>query len=378
MPRPFARLFAAALIYLGMLSRKFRFIGPRIIQISLPAGCDHNCAFCITEIHNTSKKNESSEQSDKPKSEFQIQNFQSVCKAIDKALAQGTLNFNLVSDGEPMLYPKIKELIEYIAKKSRRRANIKLITNGTSLDRIGVEFAYHNHVYFWVSLHAGDFETWAKIHRPIHSANKKYEALKSFLKAICKQDAKRVTLHNVIHKDNQYSLKSIVDFATEVGAKDLFFGRLYKFPDLQLSSEEEIRFYENLKTFETELAVKGIKNNISTFERVAFSKKAIPPESTPQKVKELSSDYYKKNNCYINWLLTLVDNQGNYQFCGAGPFTSNHTSQSLINESQLRIQAAYISFRRQPVDDCDCSNCPHIQMNEIANRYLPKSYRNML
>ena len=111
LPSPLYKLAAQSYI-----DHKF----PRHIFVELTANCNLSCAYCPRE---------------KRKEDMDYELFRSI---IDEATHYGPRSFSLHLFGEPLLYHRILEAIEYI-KKSNRRHTILLTTNGTLLNK----FARH-------------------------------------------------------------------------------------------------------------------------------------------------------------------------------------------------------------------------------------------
>jgi wyosine [tRNA(Phe)-imidazoG37] synthetase (radical SAM superfamily) len=369
LPRPLARGLTNALIFSGMILRR-QLVGPRNVQISIPSGCDHNCQFCITDIHGAGA----------PKNRKTL-SFEEICTAIDSVLSVCSLNIHLVSQGEPALYPKIRELIEFIHRKSRGRALIKIVTNGTSLHRFDPDFVKKNNLYFWISLHSGDFETWKKTHRPLAKDEEKFFSLRAWLIQLNKEVRGRVTLHNVISILNKDSLESILDFAQETGSKDVFFGRLYQFPDLQLSAGQEREVVKSLEALAPRFKTLGIRNNIAGFKFVALSQDENKEEKSlaPLEEKKIlkSQDFYRHHNCFISWLYSPINDTGQVSSCGGGRIYGSlreSSYASLLREKapDFLAEATQIRETGLTVKGCRCLACPHIQMNAQAHYFLNK------
>lgn len=370
LPPPLARAYVNVLIFLGLVFKK-QLVGPRNIQLSIPSGCDHNCQFCITEIHGQGA----------PKNRNTLK-FDEICRNISSALRLCSLNIHIVSTGEPGLYPKIKDLIDYIHKESRGRAQVKIVTNGTSLSWATPEYVKKRNLHFWISLHSGNYEVWDKIHRPLHSSANKFKSLKEWIALINKSVHDRITLHNVICRSNKDYLESILKFAVETKSKNVFFGRLYKFEELQLNLKEEKEVLEQLKFLKTDFLKNKIKTNIDTFQFVAISQKdessSLTQKAKPLSTQNLSSqDYYKTNNCYITLLFSPVSDTGDVLSCGAGQNWGSSRSSSyhevfLQRAPMFLKESSQISHKGTNIEGCRCQSCPHIQMNAIANLYLKK------
>ena len=364
-PRPVSRVLVAGLTFFSMVIRK-QLIGPRNIQISLPSGCDHNCQFCITDIHGKGN----------PKNR-NVLSFEELTTLVDSALSLGTLNINLVSTGEPTLYTKLPELIDHIYVRSRGRANIKIVTNATSLARFSQEDFRTKNVHLWVSLHAGDEAVWKSIHRPLAHEGTKFQAMKNWLTEFNEVSPGRVTLHNVVCSLNKDHLRTILEFAEETKSKSVFFGRLYEFPGLQLTSADEKDVLEKLKALAPEFDRRGIRTNIRNFEFVAVtSEESADDEGESSEPSVLASEaFYRTHDCYITTLFSPVDDTGNILSCGPGKIFGNvrdNSYQSIFTESAgaFLSETSKISQGETEVPGCRCDQCPHIQMNAEAHRYL--------
>ncbi len=89
---------------------------PRHIFIETTANCNLSCEYCPRE---------------KIKEDMDFELFKAV---VDEATSYGERSFSLHLFGEPLLYPKIIQAIDYIKKKNRNHT-ILLTTNGTLLNK---------------------------------------------------------------------------------------------------------------------------------------------------------------------------------------------------------------------------------------------------
>jgi len=359
-----------------MLLKK-QILGPRNIQISIPSGCDHDCVFCITDIHGVGAPHHRD-----------VMSFENICQIIDSALEMCTLNIHFVSNGEPLLYPRIQELINYTWAKSRGRCEIKIVTNGTSLkknEQLNPNYLKSRNVVLWLSLHSGNFSVWSKIHRPKFNPDKKFKDLKEFLKIFNKIAPGSLTLHNVICSLNYEHMESIFEFALETGSKDISFGQLSKFDELQMTSSEEKILIEKLNSLKTGFAKHKIRTNIHHFITArSFLKKEVnetlkenySDEPKPTSVI-IKTNFYDENDCYISWLFSPIDDCGNVRSCGPGRFLGSIKKESykeIIRKGLpgFILESTQISKNHKSVTDCRCESCPHVPMNSIANYYVKK------
>lgn len=366
LPTPFSRAAVAGFIFLGMLSKRFSFVGPRIIHLTLPASCNHNCVFCITDVHGQGSI-----------AGRKVLDFEGYCQVVASAIDNGTQHFLISSQGEPFLYPNLKELIEFILKYSRCRAQVQIVTNATLLDRVGVEFLVQNKIKLWVSLHAGVQEVWDKIHRPIGAS--RFEKMKSDIRIIGLANAHLVTLHSVINKFNLNELSGIAKFALEVGAKKIFFGKLYSFEPFQLEPADEQVFKVQCEQIERMTAASKIESNIGVFRdnSLILGPNYLNPQGQLPPLIRPPHRFYQKNDCYIPWLLSAVTEEGVVNGCGKGRrfgsvIEKKWSDLFRFNFKSFAIECTQISKVKNNVTGCQCADCPHIQMNAIANKWVQR------
>lgn len=123
-------------------------IYPIYVEISPSGVCNHRCRFCAFDYLGYDKG---------------FANFKNLKKAILDMKKGGVKSINLSGEGEPLLYPKIKELILFI---SSLKIDVALTTNGTYLKKELVKEILPALSWIKVSLDAGSSLTHFKIHRP--------------------------------------------------------------------------------------------------------------------------------------------------------------------------------------------------------------------
>ena len=104
----------------------FKMIVPKLINYEYPINyniettnaCNLNCKMCPRR------------DSDRP---VGFMSFKLFKKIIDEAKKYGPMGFSLHKDGEPLLHPKLFQMIDYI-KKANHKNTIYLATNGILLD----------------------------------------------------------------------------------------------------------------------------------------------------------------------------------------------------------------------------------------------------
>lgn len=122
-------------------------IYPIYVEISLSSFCNHNCKFCAFDYL-------------RKKGEFA--NFKNLKKAIKEMAKGGVKSVNFSGEGEPLLYPKIVEIIQYAKSQG---IDVALTTNGSLLEKSLAEKILPSLTWLRVSLDAATPKTHFQIHR---------------------------------------------------------------------------------------------------------------------------------------------------------------------------------------------------------------------
>jgi MoaA/NifB/PqqE/SkfB family radical SAM enzyme len=346
-------------VALGAYSKRRAFGGPRIMQIRVPAVCDHHCVFCVSLVE------------DAPQQDEVKFDFGRYLRLMDEAIALGTLRFSICSQGETLLFPKLKPLIRHIRRRSRGAATVKLVTHGTAIPQVGVDFFVRHRVHFWLSLHGGDFETWQCVHRPdTPDPEAMFRELKRSISALTASRRCPVTLHNVISKQNYDKVDAIVDFAVETGVKALSFSIVRGFEKHQLDGSERASLRARLGQLARAMQARGIEHNLASFAHELDS----PSKTNARHWTEAGTGFYNQKRCYVGWLMTFIDADGGIQPCCRGKHLGNIYEDSFADV----WSGQYADFRRRsvnipeagPVPGYDCEHCSHVTLNDTANRLV--------
>lgn len=374
LPVPFLTASVNLLIYLGMIFRK-KIVGPRILQISLPSGCNHNCEFCITEIHGKGNL----------KHKIEVLEVKDLENLIKKACRELTLKFNIVSNGEPTLSPIFEKCCQIIEKESFGKAKIKIITNGTSLHKISkLNFKTQN-IHIWLSLHSVDFKTWKLIHRPIgENALTLYENLTKVLDS----QLYPLTLHFVLTKDSLKEISKIKDYLKRWKPIEIHFGDLSGHEHLNCSQLTENELETALDEFHELQSIVDCKNNINFAKMLinnyletilnedkeddSYNQTALEKENGNSVMNYLENFYtYKK--CYLPWLMEFISEDKKYFPCyGNSKESADHSSpiKEISNRRKRFLrEISFLGKGEKSLQSIDCTKCPHRELNEIANKY---------
>ena len=196
-------------------------VGPYLLRINpMGAVCNHACPMCWLQ-HIAPAELKENQRLDRELG-MTLAEYQSLFNAMPAGLQE----VNLVGGGEPLIHP---DAVEIMREVKRRRWRGLLITNGTLL-REGVARAMTQ--MRWdhtrVSVHAGDRETFLKIH-----GVDRFETLRQNLRAFDRlrreagaREACELVVFNVIQRENLATLDKLFAFAEEVGADSVVFEKV--------------------------------------------------------------------------------------------------------------------------------------------------------
>lgn len=136
--------------WLGGLNdwEKAKKVYPIYVEITSSGACNHRCRFCALDYLGY-------------KSGFA--NFNNLKKAIKDMARGGVKSIQFGGEGEPLLHPRIPELIQYAKSLG---IDVSLLTNGALLRGDFLKASLSCLTWLKVSIDAGTPETHLKIHRP--------------------------------------------------------------------------------------------------------------------------------------------------------------------------------------------------------------------
>ena len=121
---------------------------PIYVEVSSSGVCNHRCRFCALDYLNYKTG---------------LANFENLKKAINDMAKGGVKSIQFGGEGEPLLHPKIKEIVQYTKSLG---IDISFTTNGTFLKEGLLKDVLPLITWIKVSIDAGKPETHLKIHRP--------------------------------------------------------------------------------------------------------------------------------------------------------------------------------------------------------------------
>jgi len=124
-------------------------LAPASINLDLTTACNYRCPHCIDwDILNTAHKHKEAELRD----------------SIEWMAANGLRSVILIGGGEPTLYPRFPEFVQFLKTLGLQ---VAIVSNGSRGDRL-MEAASHMDARDWIrlSLDSGSNELFAAMHRP--------------------------------------------------------------------------------------------------------------------------------------------------------------------------------------------------------------------
>jgi len=348
------------------------YIGPKRVNIHLNNYCNLNCIFCWYHSKLIRKRPSKNRNFD----------YNLLKDITDNCAEMGVDIVDLEGDGEPLLYPRIGELIKYIKGKSLK---IKIYTNALFENFDLVNLRYVD--YLDINLSATTAETYAKVHangeksifpRVLRNLNKI-----SKIRKICKNP--NVTLTFVINELNYRELEKIIRLGDRFGFDRINFKMFEATQDtakiiLKKDSIKEMIFLAK------EALKKGYKisNNLNDVSEIL-------------KHKQLKKSYYinwgKKHNdrffyfegypykdhgCYVGWFAAYIDLD--YRVVApcdnVGIATAGSINKKRFND--IWFSKKYKKIRQDAKDNLDintkkwqeCKYCHNILFNQKINRVL--------
>ena len=364
----FSDIKSGALSLLGIVSRRLVFSGPRLAALILSRQCNSKCIMCWYHSPLLVK----SEEEKKEFGGIQFMDYELCEKIIRELHSLGTYRIVLGGHGEPTLHPQFDKLLDLIIE---HRMSPYVISNGLTLDKQRARLWAKKRAYFRFSMHAGDVETWLKIH-PECTASQ-FEEISQCIKLMTTSNIAKVATMNAVQKSNFNKIRSMIKYAHMHGIKDVQFfpvrtdGHL---PQVVLEAEEEYDTLKDLDWCHGYAKKNGIATNINEY--LSSNRFIRGGHLQTQKL-------YEKMPCYIGWIYTEFDTDGLIRPCENSERVMGHANEEGIcdvwNSTRyhtFRREALMISRNGNSVRGCVCENCPMSKFNiNIHNLLHFKSFK---
>ena len=217
--RRFRDLSSGVKVLLGIFTRRWAFTGPRSVGLTIANVCDTACLMC--GVHSPLLKQPPvSDTTPTPafsrRHPFMEDGLLKWC--IQECHEMGTFRLVLGGNGEPALHPRFDEMLELM-----KRLNMEpyVLTNGISLNPTRVKLWANIPGHFRFSLHAGDPETWGRVHPG--NQPEQFERLSRHIKELAAAGVPKVSVMQVIQQANCRQVRQMVEHAREVGVQEILF-----------------------------------------------------------------------------------------------------------------------------------------------------------
>lgn len=342
----------------GLWSREVAFTGPFAVTLDVTRRCNLRCVGCV--VH--SPYLEAGVSLDHAASDVDVEMVAALCREM---AAMGSRKLVLCGQGEPLLHPRLFDLIR-LGKSSG--LCVMLITNGTLFNQeTAGELVNSGLDLVRVTLWAGTREEWeanypgtkAKHISSVPDALRLIAAVKE----AAGSTLPRVSIHMVINRLNHSGVMAFASLAREGRVDAVSFSPLHTvrgpLAELSLNQQEERMVVAQLRTLGSILRAAGMEEN---------SRETI-------RRYEVGADARSVVGCYVPWTHPRVRVDGTINPCG----TCNWSVGNLREQSLREIWngPAYRSFRQDilgpsgpgGVDgNCDCTYCCHFSSNERIHR----------
>ena len=342
----------------GLIKGDSAYAGPFYVTVDITRRCNLQCIGC--RFHSPISTKPPSE--DDPIMDIPLKLFKTLCADLK---TMGTNTIHLTGEGEPLLHPRIFEMISAAKELG---LHVILLTNGTLLDEVRIKSLMETHPHtLRVTLWASSPEEYEKNYPGSNPKNfaKIIEGLKFLtrLKAEQSTPIPSVVLHYPINRNNFKTIDTVVDLTHETGCNALTFSPFKSWWDsltsMSLSEDEEKLLLYSLMQVEKRLDSLSLKHNIG---------------QTLLRYK-MGHGIWQKIPCYIAWLHTHVRVSGDVLPCHRYPLTMGNLNKERLQE--IWNNPTIRTFRRKAMtrrglasigEQCDCNFCGYTHDNMQVHR----------
>ncbi len=278
-----------------------------------------------------------------------------------------TSNICLIGEGEPLLHPRIFDIIE---RAKTAGLTVDMFSNGTLLDDDNCKRLIGSGLdILKVSLWATSPEEYERNYPGSDPAwfGKVVDGLKRLSRAKTERGNTRphVILHQPITRHNYQSVGAAAELAHDAGCNSISFSPLKtrrgEIAADALSPEQEAELRKTLAQVRTRLKALGLGSNIDGVLRRY----------------EIGEAVWEKLPCYIAWLHARIKVDGTVITCNPCDRTVGNINDSALRE--IWNAPAFREFRRSARTrrglaamsvECDCGFCCHVGDNVRVHRFF--------
>jgi MoaA/NifB/PqqE/SkfB family radical SAM enzyme len=344
----------------GVFLQKRPLCGPRIVQIDISENCNLDCLICNRSSMGVSG----------------LLDADRILSLAEEVYALGAQEIFFHGFGEPACHPRLPDIIRHVRSQC---PNLRqhLITNGTWNSPVLRNALVEGGVSTRFSLHAGDEETWQRLHP--RDAIGYFHNAGDNVRYLAERLPDRVEVLYVICSLNIKKIPEMVSYASAHGVRKILFRPMRLFKDrngqymnaaLQPNAEEYRAAADTIAGLQQKLRGRMSVQSVP-FEQHSYNEKLARPSSRK---------FFLSRSCYIGYVLTVIERDGGVWGCL--PESSDNEPLGNIFESSFRkiwYGSRYAGFRKKQLflnkEDLDphgChSYCQHLDTNIRLNRIKP-------
>jgi MoaA/NifB/PqqE/SkfB family radical SAM enzyme len=341
----------------GLASGDTARVGPFFVCVDVTLACNLKCVGC--RFHADGAPKPTSKKSERTLS---VETFSRLCDDLKK---MDTATITLTGQGEPLMHPRIIELIR-IAKASGLRVN--MTTNGTLLDEnraAGLVDAGLDSLR--ISLWASSADEYVKNYPG--TTHKHFDAIingigeTARLKKERGVDKPKIVIHHPVTKNNYKRIREITGLAHRSGANAVTFAPLRAYTSesesLSLAPDEERSFCDAIQGMREELKTLALDHNID--------ETLLRYEAGPEP--------WRKLPCYIGWLYARVQTDGKVYACHRSPIPMGDLKKERLPD--IWKGPGYRAFRRTAMTlkglasmqkGSECGYCGFVEENTNVHK----------
>ncbi len=345
----------------GLFSRRWVFGGPRSFSLILSSECNSRCIMCWFHsplLGESATADLLHRQSGNSKPAFMSYEL---CTTIIREMHElGAARAILAGWGEPSLHPQFDRILELLVKL---KIAPYVITNGLAIDEESALRWAGLPVHFRFSLHAGDPETWLKIHP--HCSREQFERLEKVIRCLAGAEWATVSVMHAIQKANFRHIPAMVEHAHRCGVRQALFlpvrteGSLAE--HLLLTPDEERQLEGELANALQIARNLGIQTNLAEYlDTHRHMRNGVPD----------TAELYRRIPCYVGWIYTEFDLDGTMRPCENSRIVLGKAGSAKIGEMwrsqpyrRFRTEGRFLPSRRREVTGCPCNTCSMSKFN---------------
>jgi MoaA/NifB/PqqE/SkfB family radical SAM enzyme len=347
----------------GLLTGEKAGTGPFFVTVDVTRRCNLTCIACY--CHSPLREA-------RPRDGGEDLAPETFASLLPQLKEMGTRGIVLSGDGEPLLHPRLPELIS-LAKDAG--FHVMLFSNGTLLDRALIGKLIDSGLdALRVSMWAATREDFAGSYPGVNISyfDRMVEGITWMAreKAVRRSATPLLQIHHPIGRGAVRNLGALVDLAVHTRCDGVSFSPMKtakgEFAERGLTPEMEAEAITTLKREKGRLEAAGLKHNI---------------DETIMRYR-LGEAVWKHAPCYVGWLHTRVKVNGTVQPCNRCPVAMGDLSQETFRA--IWNGSRYRDFRREwlraepgapPPETCDCGYCcylrDHLRVHRVFRWFLP-------